>query len=259
MLEHRHPIGADGGPASHLAIRLAPAAEPRDPELCVLYMHGFASSQFGDKVGFFRRHFQRLGMAFCSFDFQGHGDSGGAMLDLSLSRNIADIGEAREFLSRRGYRRLVLFGSSMGGAAALWSTALDPAGVVATVSIAPALEMHKTLLARVGAERAARWQRDGRLELEHPLGTFELSWDSIVDLHSHGSDRLRSIYAAPALIFQGKNDESVDWRTVVDFVTGCSYQQLELLLLADGDHRLVDHLDHLWRLTASFLEARGLV
>lgn len=256
--EHRIPIVSGGAEVSHLALDLEPSGSAGS-RFCVLYMHGFASSRLGDKVGFFRRRFQRLGVPFCGFDFQGHGASGGGMLDLSLSRNVADVGRVRRFLADRGYRRLVLFGSSMGGAAALWSAAEDPSGVAATIAIAPALEMHRTLRARVGEARWQHWQREGRLELEHPRGTFELGWDVVADWCSHPIEQLVASYGVPALIFQGKNDDSVDWRKVVDFVTGCRYEGLELALFADGDHRLTDRLDHLWRLTASFLEERGLV
>ncbi len=45
----------------------------------------------------------------------------------------------------------------------------------------------------------------------------------------------------------------------LDAAAGCAYEGIELHLVADGDHRLADRLDHLWRITASFLEARELV
>ena len=81
----------------------------------------------------------------------------------------------------------------------------------------------------------------------------------IEDLRSHELTELKASYAAPALIFQGQLDDSVDWRTVVDFATGCAYPEIELHLMADGDHRLVDRMDHLWRIVTSFLEVKSLV
>ncbi len=250
----RMPIG--GEPSSHLSLHLAAAV---DMDLVVLYMHGFASSQSGSKAAFFRRRFLGLGLSFCCFDFQGHGDSGGTMRDLTLTRNLADARRVHAYLRNQGYRRVLLFGSSMGAASALWYAALHPEGVAATVSISPALEIERSLLARAGAEGTERWRRDGSLVLQHPLGPQELGWRLIEDLRTYDLLRLKSSYAAPALIFQGKHDDSVDWMTAVDFATGCAYEGIELLLMADGDHRLVDRLDHLWRLTASFLEARNLV
>ena len=255
----RLPIAGNKGGPQHLCVRLVAAAEPRAPDLAVLYMHGFASSQSGQKAAFFRRRFLDLGLTVCSFDFRGHGDSGGTMRDLTLSRNLTDAGRVHKHLRELGYRRLVLFGSSMGAASALWYAALHPRGVAATISISPALEIEKSLLARVGAEDAERWRREGALVIDHPLGPQELGWGLIEDLRRYRLRRLAARYAAPALIFQGKHDDSVDWRTVVDLTAGCAYEGIELHLMADGDHRLVDRLDHLWRLSASFLEARDLV
>lgn len=248
----------DGRP-SHLAVRLDGEPDVDDRELAVLYLHGFASSCSGTKADYFRRRFQELGLTVCSFDFQGHGGSGGTMRDLTLSRNLADVARAHAYLREREYRRVLIFGSSMGAATGLWYAALHPQGVAATVSISPALEIEKSLLARVGVEGAERWRRDSTLVLDHPLGPQELGWDLIEDLRAHDRGRLKSSYAVPCLIFQGKHDDSVDWRTTVDFVTGCAFEGIDLYLMADGDHRLVDRLDQLWRLTVCFLEARGIV
>ncbi len=254
-----HLAVEDGGAPSHLSVRLDGAPDACDRDLAVLYLHGFASSCSGTKADYFRRRFQELGFAVCSFDFQGHGDSGGTMRDLTLSRNLADVGRAHAWLRELEVQRVLIFGSSMGAATALWYAALHPRGVAATVSISPALEIDKSLLARVGAEGAERWRRDGDLVLDHPLGPQELGWGLIEDLRAYDRERLKSSYAVPALIFQGKHDDSVDWRTTVDFVTGCAFEGIDLHLMADGDHRLVDRLDHLWRLTTSFLEARDIV
>lgn len=256
----RLAILEDGREVSHLSLHLD---EPRDSDgpstpFCVLYMHGFASSQAGEKVEFFRQHFLERGLAFCSFDFQGHGESGGAMLDLTLSRNVEDIRLAHRFLTTRGYPQVLLFGSSMGGGSALWYAALHPEDVVATISIAPALDMGRTLLDGIGPRAAERWKRKGRLEIPHALGLVELGWGLIEDVEAFPIARLAELYAAPALIFQGKNDQSVGWRGALDLTVTCAYEGIELHLMADGDHRLIDRLDHLWRLTASFLEARDL-
>ncbi len=248
------PIGE--GVSSHVSLCLDAAGSQ---ELAVLYMHGFASSQSGSKAAFFRQRFRALGVTFCSLDFQGHGDSGGSMRELTLTRNLADIRLVHAYLRDLGYHRLLLCGSSMGAASALWYAALHPEGVAGTVSISPALEIDRSLLTMLGAEEAERWQRDGTIILQHPLGPKELGWGLIEDLRRYDSKRLRANYSAPALIFQGKHDDSVDWSTVVEFVTGCDFEGIELHLIADGDHRLADQLDHLWRLTASFLEARELV
>lgn len=252
----RIPIADEEG--SHLAVRLETPPEPRDPEVAVLYAHGYGSRQSGTKAEYFRRRYLAAGLAFCSFDFQGHGESGGSMLDLTLTRNLADLRRAHDHLRGLGYRRVVLMGSSMGGASALWYAALHPEEIVAAVHIAPSVALAEGLLDLVGPEKARRWEREGKLFLEGELVSCDIGWSLIEDLRSYELERLMAIYRTPTLIFQGKNDASVPWETVVDFVVGCEHEELELHLMAGADHRMIDRLDRLWRLAREFLSARGV-
>lgn len=250
------PIEDDGRRISHLAVDLErPERAPRGG-VCVLYLHGFASSQGGDKAMFFRRHFLPFGVAFCSFDFQGHGASGGDLLDLTLSRNLADVGRVHGYLRSEGFERFVLMGSSMGGGTALWYAALHPDDFVAAVHIAPAVEMEKGLLRRVGPDGEALWRREGRLSLAHARGKSPVGWQLIEDLRAFERDRLATLYRIPTLLFQGRHDDAVDWRAVVDFAAACRGEAVTVYLMMDGDHRLVDRLDTLWRTTAAYLEDR---
>ena len=90
--------GADGEP-SHLAVRLAEPAGGRRSRFTFLYLHGFGSKQSGEKADFFRARALEGGMPFCSFDFQGHGESGGRMRDLTFSRNLDDLAAVHDFLA----------------------------------------------------------------------------------------------------------------------------------------------------------------
>jgi len=114
----RIPILEDGREVSHLAVRFDPPPA-RSPETgdrpCFLYLHGFGSEQSGEKAEFFRARALAAGFGFCSFDFQGHGLSGGEMAGLTLTRNLEDVGRVHAFLRERGCGRLILTGSSMGG------------------------------------------------------------------------------------------------------------------------------------------------
>ncbi|MEM8932187.1 MAG: alpha/beta fold hydrolase, partial [Acidobacteriota bacterium] len=89
-------------------------------DVCVLYAHGFASKRRGEKADFFRRRFLDAGLAFCRFDFRGHGESGGRLFDLSLTRNLVDMETMYRHLRCQGFERVVLMGSSMGGGCAAW-------------------------------------------------------------------------------------------------------------------------------------------
>ncbi len=251
-----------GSEVSHLAVRFdAPAGNraPGRPPLCFLYLHGFGSVQTGEKAEFFRRAALRAGFAFCSFDFQGHGDSGGGMEGLTLTRNLADLELVWQRLAERDYERVCLLGSSMGGGTGLWFSALHPERVVAGLHIAPALEMERGLLAWAGPERARSWQENGVIDFKNDFVSAPLGWSLIEDLRAHPADDLLARYRTPALLLQGKRDTSVPWKTVLDFAVRCPYEEIELHLFADGDHRLTDRKERLWELMLEFLRGRGLV
>ncbi|HYE76838.1 MAG TPA: alpha/beta hydrolase, partial [bacterium] len=67
----------NGREVSHLAVRYD--EPPGGGSLCLLYLHGFGSDQWGEKAEFFRDRALAAGFGFCSLDFQGHGRSGGTM------------------------------------------------------------------------------------------------------------------------------------------------------------------------------------
>lgn len=253
------PVEAGDRQVSHLAVRLETPPQPQDPRRAVLYMHGFGSRQSGTKAELFRERVLGLGIAFCSFDFQGHGDSGGSMFDLTLTRNLADIERVHDELCRRGYESVILIGSSMGGGAGLWYAAKHPEGVEAALHIAPSVSLDQGLLDLAGPDDARRWEAEGKLRFEHELVSCDISWDLIEDLRSYRIEHLQSIYRTPTLILQGKNDTSVPWEKVVSFVVSCDFEEIDLHLMADADHRMVDRLDHLWRLMHEFLITRGVV
>jgi len=252
----RIPILAEGREASHLAVRFDAPAAPAP--LCLLYLHGFGSDQQGEKAEHFRRQALAAGFPFCSFDFQGHGQSGGDFLGLTLTRNLEDVRRVHGFLRARGQGKLILIGSSMGGGTALWYSALHPEEIVAGLHIAPALEMDRGLLAWAGPERARVWEETGTIHFQNDLVSCELGWPLIEDLRAHPLETLLARYQTPCLLLQSKRDASVSWRSVADFAVRCTFQDIELHLFADGDHRLTDRKARLWELMMEFLRGRDL-
>ena len=225
----------------------------------VLYLHGFGSDQWGEKATFFRQSATAEGLGFCSFDFQGHGRSGGSMVDLTMTRNLVDVDRVARLLARRGHREQILLGSSMGGLTALWHAALHPERVAVGLCIAPALSLESTLRDWAGEEGMEKWREDGMIRVENEIGTWDLGWGFVTDLGEYPVSRLQQLCQRPFLILQGRLDDRVDWRQVVEFTVGCQFEDLELHLFANGDHRLVDRKNRLWRLMRDFLLHRDLL
>lgn len=253
------PPAVPEGAASHLAVQLSEPESAAEAPFAVLYLHGFASDQTGEKASFFRAQALAEKLAFCSFDFQGHGASGGGMEGLSLTRNLDDVARVHRFLRRRGHRRVALLGSSMGGATALWYAALHPEGIVAGLHIAPAVGLGAALERWAGSEGLEEWRSRGHRRYSSERGDFDLGWGLIEDLRAHRAEELAERHRVPTLVLQGKNDTSVEWREVAEFVVRCACPTIELHLFADGDHRLVDRKERLWALMREFLTGRGLL
>ena len=133
-LRERLPVVGADGETSHLAVRLTQPGGAGRSRFAFLYLHGFGSAQSGEKADYFRARAVAEGLPFCSFDFRGHGESGGTMRELTFSRNLEDLGVVHDFLAGQGLGAVVLIGSSMGGATALWHAARRPAQPIHDVS-----------------------------------------------------------------------------------------------------------------------------
>lgn len=247
-VSERIPVGVAG---ERLAVlQVEPAAG--SAELAVLYLHGFGSRQDGEKASYFRARALAEGWAFCSFDFRGHGESQGELRELTLSRNLEDVAAVRAWLRERGYERIALFGSSMGGATALWHSARSPQGIVAAAHVAPAVGMAAGMERWAGPERLERWRREGVVRYSSELVASDLDWGLMEDLGRYELAELAATLRTPTLIFQGQRDASVDWRDVAAFAARVRPGAVELRLFADGDHRLTDRRERLWEAAAAW-------
>ncbi len=246
-------------PGSHLSFRFDPPSPDKHGTPCFVFLHGFGSDQTGEKAEYFRKKAVEQGYAFCALDFQGHGKSGGTMRELTISRNLCDLEAVHEVLRQRGCSKIVLLGSSMGGFTGIWYAARHPEEVTAGCHIAPAFGMAEGFLAWAGSEGATKWEKEGRIFFENDFVHSELGWEWIKDLRSFDTKWLQQNYRTPTLILQGKKDDSVPWRGVVDFAAECEFEGIDLHFFADGDHRLTDRKDRLWALSEEFLRGRGIL
>ena len=246
-----------GGADEEIAVRWArPAAEP---PLAILYLHGFGSSQAGDKADYFRARAVAAGLGFCSFDFRGHGESGGDLSRLTFSRCLDDAAAASAWLGERHRGPVAFFASSMGAATALWFAGRHPGRFVAGAAIAPALEMRRAFAERYGEEGLAHWRRSGSLVFGNELVESRLGWGLMEDLARYEVAELARGYRTPTVLFQGMRDEQVEWGTAVRFAAGVGARAaggvVEVVLFAGGGHRLLAERGKIWELAEGFFRA----
>jgi pimeloyl-ACP methyl ester carboxylesterase len=210
-----------------------------------IYLHGFASSPRSSKATRFGRELSRLGVGFSCPDFNVPDFE-----SLTVTRMLEQTAEA---IAAAGRGPVALIGSSLGAfVAVLASARTDAQRVDRLILLAPALDFGGNRLRQLGDQGIEEWRTRGSLRLFHYADNthrdvgFQLYEDAA--RHDAFAVRLR----VPALVFQGRRDESVD-PAMVERWTRSQPAQLRLL---DDDHQLTTSLDAIWEESREFL---GLV
>ena len=126
---------------------------------------GSARISRAKKVEAVRAARSRRGWGFAAFDFRGHGESSGTLLDLRGSGLQADLESVRLYLAERGVQQLFLVGSSMGGWASSWFAQSHPESVLAMVLIAPAFRFLQRRWEEADESTRQTWQQTGRIRV----------------------------------------------------------------------------------------------
>ncbi|WP_439614830.1 alpha/beta hydrolase [Shinella sp.] len=237
-------VGA-GDEARQIVIALQPEAAGNGLAHFV-WLGGYRSDMTGTKAVELAALAARVGTGCVRFDYSGHGASGGAFTDGTISRWLEETLAVIDHAARAlGTRRMVLVGSSMGGWIALRAVAelakqsgLEIAGLVL---IAPAPDFTSELIEPnlTDAERAALAER-GQFEEPTPYGPDPNIYT--LRLIEDGRDN-RVLTGAietgcPVHILQGMADPDVPYSHAVRLMEHLSGDDVVLTMIRDGDHRL---------------------
>lgn len=223
----------------------------------VLYVHGLGSTRAGEKARALEAACARRGWTFAAFDFRGHGESTGTLLELSGSGLLEDLALVRDYLTAEGVHHLYPVGSSMGGWAAAWFTHQSPHTVLACVLIAPALDFLHGRWARLSQAEREDWKQTGRLRVRDEWVDIELGYGLVEELEAFQPERLANELLRPVLIFHGMRDETIPYNGSLSFVERAVHPALELRLFKDGDHRLTAFKDQIAEAACEFLALHG--
>jgi pimeloyl-ACP methyl ester carboxylesterase len=233
------------------AIQLNPAGGSltgtldRRGSFAVLWVHGFGSHRGGEKAEAVRAECGRRGWTFAAFDFRGHGESAGEMVDLTASRLLEDLGAVWTHLRSVGVTRLGLVGSSMGGFASAWFAKQHPDAVLGCVLVAPALHFLERRWNSVTDAERDKWRQTGRRAFRNDWVNCELGYGLISEWEHFRLKDLADGWRHPALIFHGCADDVVPDQDSLEFVRRVPPGDVELRLLRDGDHRLNVYKDRI--------------
>jgi pimeloyl-ACP methyl ester carboxylesterase len=197
----------------------------------------------GTKAEALAEHARKTGRACTRFDYSGHGESGGAFGDGTISRWAE---EARAVFDRVSGPQ-ILVGSSMGGwialllARALQNEPSAKASLKGMVLIAPAPDFTEALMWPQLSDDAKRevmekgfWLRPS----EYGDGPYPLTRALFEDGRNNLllDKPLRT--GCPVRILQGVADPDVPYRHALKLVTCFAQDDVVLTLIKDGDHRL---------------------
>lgn len=205
----------------------------------LIWLGGFRSDMEGGKATSLHDWARGRGQAFLRFDYSGHGASSGRFEDGTIGAWIEDALAVLDDLTEGPQ---ILCGSSMGGWIALTLALKRPERVAGLLLIAPAPDFTARLEMEMGD--AARREVQERGVWQMPTGDPEFGPTPITRaliedgpehfVLGHGPIPVR----APVRILHGMRDEDVPWRGTVD-LTGCiAGEDVTLILVKDGDHRL---------------------
>lgn len=134
----------------------------------VLLAHSFGSSKDLRSTGRLVDAFLARGFGAFRFDFTGVGQSEGSFADTTFTTNVADVLAMAAAMRAEGAAPRLLFGHSLGGAAAIRAARDIPECAGVAVLAAPSSTEH---LARVLLGRAPRLREEGEVEIE-TIGKF---------------------------------------------------------------------------------------
>ncbi len=220
--------------------RRAPA---RTDSAGIFWLCGFKSEMSSTKASALDEYCARTGREFLRFDYSGHGLSGGAFEDGTISRWLEE--GLAVFRAEPAGRRIVV-GSSMGGyLALLLARELERAGEIARLAgmvlIAPAVDFTEALFWARASPEARRaivedgaWRRPSAYSDQPYVITRALVEDGRGHLLLGGVVRSH----VPTRILQGMRDDDVPYSHALALVERMASDPVTLTLIRDGDHRL---------------------
>lgn len=215
----------------------------------VVFLHGLMSDRGGTKALALEAHCRAKGYNFVRFDMSGHGASSGRFEDGTLSRWTADACAVLDALTEG---RQILVGSSMGGWVMLRTALARADRIAGLVGIAAAPDFTEEIWAQLSPAQRRDIEGKGivQVQSDYDERPYLISRGLIEDGRAccllNGPIDIR----VPVRLLQGQRDTSVAWQTALKIADRLASEDVHVMLIKDGDHRLSRPQD-LAKLTAA--------
>lgn len=221
-----------------IAYRDLPGTSPT-----VVFVHGFRSDMKGSKALALEEFCRRRGQAFVRLDCFGHGESSGAFEDGTIGRWADDIVAVLDAVVRGP---AVLVGSSMGGWLMLLAALRRREHVAGLLGIAAAPDFTEELLWQVFDDAQKRaLLTEGRITVpsDYDCGGYVISRTLIEEGRQNLLLGDTINLDCPVRLIQGMRDADVPWRTALRLQERLAAEDVEVVLVKNGDHRLSGDAD----------------
>ena len=225
----------------------------------LVFLSGFRSVHVGEKATAVAAYARQHDAACLRFDYLGHGVSDGAFDQFRISEAIVDSAHCIHKVRKPG-QPLYLIGSSMGGLIALALAQRQQIAPDGLTLVAPAVDFVSRRVAAMPAEAKATLATRGAVQVpDHyaPGSHYTITQAFLDDALALEPGRGPIPVDCPVRIIHGSADESVPITTSRRLVT--QLPNATLCEVADGDHRLSDHLSLLLsELTRTMANSSGI-
>lgn len=199
----------------------------------IIFLPGYASDMSGSKAVALEEWASAAGRAFIRFDYRGCGESAGAFEAFTLDDWRDDVLAIVDAVDGP----MILVGSSMGGWIMLLAALARPDKVAGLVGIAAAPDFTDW---GYDEAKVATLERDGRIEEfsgygPEPTVTTRGFWRSGQDNLLLGGE---IAIDAPVRLLQGQRDPDVPWANSLKLADQLRSDDVQVILIKDGDHRL---------------------
>lgn len=209
----------------------------------IVFLGGFMSDMTGTKALALEAFARERGQSFLRLDYQGHGQSSGRFADGTIGLWLSD---ALHVIDEVSDGPQILVGSSMGGWMMLLAALRRPQRVAGLVGIAAAPDFTEDLMWRTFPDEVKEaLQRDGvwREPSEYSEEPYTITMNLIVEGRNHLIMRDPLAIRVPVRLLHGMRDSSVPYQLSLKIAETVKSEDVQVLLVKDGDHRLSTERD----------------
>ena len=212
--------------------------QPREDEnITIVFFPGHGSDMDGTKAIAAADWARENGYGMMRFDYSGHGQSSGDMMDGTIGQWRDDALAVIDHLTTG---KLVLVGSSLGGWLMVLAARARPDRIAGMIGIAAAPDFTDDLIwDDLTPDQQAAMARDGQIALPNPYAPKDViyPYQLITEGRNHFVLRDRMATPYPVRLLHGMDDEEVPWQTAEKLAASFDGHDINTILVEGAGHR----------------------